>query len=68
VGKDGNQINHSGDSMLIDPIGTVLFTNQQEELIQSFELKKDALNDTRSQFPFWKDADQFNIIQDDPHA
>jgi predicted amidohydrolase len=68
VGKDGNQINHSGDSMLIDPIGSVLFTNQQEELIQSFELKKDALNDTRSQFPFWKDADQFKILQDDPHA
>jgi predicted amidohydrolase len=68
VGKDGNQINHSGDSMLIDPIGTVLFTNQQEELIQSFELKKDTLNDTRSQFPFWKDADQFKILQDDPHA
>jgi predicted amidohydrolase len=68
VGEDGNQINHSGDSMLIDPFGNILFTKQFEEVVQSFELTKDILNNTRNRFPFWKDADQFNILQDDPHA
>jgi predicted amidohydrolase len=68
VGKDGNQIHHSGDSMLIDPLGNILFTKSQEEIVHSFELLKDTLNETRNQFPFWKDADQFNILQDDPHA
>jgi omega-amidase len=68
VGEDGNQINHSGDSMLIDPLGNVLFTKQQEETVQSFELTKEMLNETRKKFPFWKDADQFHILQDDPHA
>jgi predicted amidohydrolase len=68
VGEDGNQINHSGDSMLIDPLGNILFTKQFEEVVQSFELTKDILNNTRNRFPFWKDADQFNILQDDPHA
>jgi len=68
VGEDGNQINHSGDSMLVDPLGNILFTKQFEEVVHSFELTKDTLNDTRIRFPFWKDADQFNILQDDPHA
>ena len=68
VGEDGNQISHSGDSMLIDPLGNILFTKHFEEVVHSFELTKDTLNNTRNSFPFWKDADQFNILQDDPHA
>jgi predicted amidohydrolase len=68
VGEDGNQINHCGDSMLIDPLGNVLFTKKQEEVIYSFELTKDPLNELRNKFPFWKDADQFQILQDDRHA
>ncbi|MEI7629421.1 MAG: amidohydrolase [Bacteroidota bacterium] len=68
VGEDGNQISHSGDSMLIDPLGNILFTQAHEEVVHSFELTKDTLNNTRNSFPFWKDADQFNILQDDPHA
>ena len=68
VGEDGNQINHSGDSMLIDPLGNILFSKQQEEVIHSFVLTKDSLNQTRNKFPFWKDADQFNILQDNPDA
>jgi predicted amidohydrolase len=68
VGEDGNQIKHSGDSMLIDPLGNILFTQEQEEVIHHFELHKDILNETRNKFPFWKDADQFHILQDDPNA
>ena len=67
VGEDGNQINHSGDSMLIDPLGTVLFSKAHEELIHHFELRKEALTEVRTKFPFWKDADDFHILQDEHH-
>jgi predicted amidohydrolase len=68
VGLDGNLINHSGDSMIIDPLGNILFTTQQNEVIHHMELHKDALNDIRNIFPFWKDSDEFQILQDHPHA
>jgi predicted amidohydrolase len=67
VGEDGNKINHSGDSMLIDPIGTILFSKEHEEVIYHFELKKDSLIEIRNKFPFWKDADDFHILQDELH-
>ena len=54
--------------MLIDPLGNILFSKQQEEVIHSFVLTKDSLNQTRNKFPFWNDADQFNILQDNPDA
>lgn len=61
VGKDGNGIEHSGDSMLVDPLGEVLFTQAGNEVISTHLLDKDNLTDARSRFPFWKDADRFNI-------
>ncbi len=67
VGEDGNQINYSGDSMLIDPLGTVLFSNAHEDLIHQVELKKDSITEVRGRFPFWKDADDFHILQDEHH-
>lgn len=65
VGEDGNQIAHSGDSMIIDPLGNILFSKEQEEVVHNFELNKVSLNETRSKFPFWKDADHFHILQDE---
>ena len=65
VGEDGNQIAHSGDSMIIDPLGTVLFSKEKEEVVHSIALTKESLNETRSKFPFWKDADLFHILQDE---
>ena len=65
VGEDGNQIAHSGDSMIIDPLGTVLFSKEKEEVVYSIALTKESLNETRSKFPFWKDADLFHILQDE---
>ncbi|MEI6264267.1 MAG: amidohydrolase [Sphingobacteriia bacterium] len=61
VGNDGNNIEHSGDSMLIDPLGEVLYTKANLENIFTQELSKEKLMDTRSRFPFWKDADHFTI-------
>ena len=61
VGKDGNDIEHSGDSMLVDPLGEVLFTESGREVISTHLLDKAKLTEVRSRFPFWKDADHFNI-------
>jgi omega-amidase len=64
VGNDGNNIYYSGDSMVINPVGEVLYQKAHEEEIFTIELKRDILNEIRMKFPFWKDADYFTIINE----
>ncbi len=64
VGIDGNGIEHSGDSMLVDPLGEVLYTCAHTEAIYTHLLDKAKLEEIRAKFPFWKDADHFTIDQD----
>jgi predicted amidohydrolase len=47
--------------MLIDPLGEVLYTKANLENIFTQELSKEKLTETRTRFPFWKDADHFSI-------
>ena len=61
VGEDGNHINHSGNSLVIDPLGEVLYHMADIEDIFTITLEKNILDDVRSKFPFLKDADVFNI-------
>ena len=61
VGLDGKNIMHSGDSMVIGPLGEVLYHCAYEEDVFHITLQKDDLTKTREQFPFWKNADFFNI-------
>jgi omega-amidase len=61
VGYDGNGIYHSGDTMVIDPLGELLYHGVDTEAIQRTVLQKSVLNDVREKFPFWKDGDQFTI-------
>jgi omega-amidase len=65
VGEDGNQINHNGESMVVDPLGEVLYQKAAEEAIFTITLEKEKLEEVRTKFPFWKDADQFKIIPHD---
>lgn len=62
VGLDGNNIMHSGDSMVVGPLGEILYHCAHEEDIFHITLQKEELIKTRAQFPFGKDADDFNII------
>lgn len=62
VGNDGNGIYHSGDSMVVDPMGAVEYTKAHEEDIFTVTLQKDKLEEVRTKLPFWKDGDNF-IIQ-----
>ena len=62
VGVDGKNIHYSGDSMVIDPTGEILYGKNNEEDIFTVTLERSHLEDIRERFPFWKDADQFRII------
>ena len=61
VGQDGNNIAYSGDSLIVGPLGEVLYHCAYKEDVCTITLQKDELKNTRDQFPFWKDADFFQI-------
>ena len=61
VGTDAKNILYSGNSLVIDPLGQVLYHMADEEDVNTITLQKEMLEDVRSKFPFWKDADSFNI-------
>ncbi len=62
TGNDGKGIHYTGESMVIDAMGKVLYHKKDEEDIFTVTLDKDHLNSVREKFPFWKDADKFQII------
>ncbi|HEX8461164.1 MAG TPA: amidohydrolase [Segetibacter sp.] len=64
VGNDGNGIYHSGDSMVVSPLGEVLYHKANDEDVFTITLKKEDLETIREKMPFWKDADPFVIMQD----
>ncbi len=61
VGTDGNNIYHSGNSLVIDPLGEVLYHMADDEDIFTITLQKERIEEVRTKFPFWKDADDFTI-------
>lgn len=61
VGADGNKINHSGNSLIIDPLGEVLYHKADEEDIFTITLERERLEEVRTKFPFWRDGDHFSI-------
>lgn len=65
TGDDGNGIYYSGESMIIDPLGEVLYTKRDAEDIFTITLQKEHLDSVREKFPFWKDADDFQILNDE---
>lgn len=61
TGEDGNKIHYTGESMVVDPMGEILYHKKDEEDIFTITLDKSVLEKTREKFPFWKDADTFFI-------
>ncbi len=61
VGKDGKDINYSGDSMFIDPLGEILYHKSDSEEIVTLTADKEYLNKVRLELPFLKDGDSFVI-------
>lgn len=65
VGNDGNNIYHSGDSMIIDPLGEIMYYKKDEEDVFTISLDKEHLKTIREKLPFLKDADHFMIHNDE---
>ena len=61
VGEDGEKIFYNGDSSIIDPLGEIIYQKSNDEDIFTYTLQKEKISETRSQFPFWCDADSFLI-------
>lgn len=62
VGTDGNDHYYSGDTMLVDPMGHVMYHKAHEEDIATITIQRQELDDVRTKFPFYKDADPFMIL------
>jgi omega-amidase len=61
VGDDGKNIHYSGNSLVIDPMGQVLYHMADEEDINTITITKEKLEEVRIKFPFLNDADEFII-------
>jgi omega-amidase len=62
IGADGNDIAHSGDSMVVNPRGEIIsHTKPNEESMETITLDKTYLEDFRKAFPVGLDADDFTL-------
>ena len=61
VGNDGNNIYHSGNSMIIDPLGEIIYHKEKDEDVFTYTLQKETLHEVRTKLPFLKDGDAFTI-------
>jgi predicted amidohydrolase len=62
VGNDGNNIYHSGDSSIIDPMGEIIYQKGHDEDIFTYTLERARLEEVRKNLPFLKDADRFQVL------
>ncbi len=62
VGHDGNQIYHSGHSMCIDALGNTVYYKPEDEDLYTFSINYTELEKARRQFPFLRDADNFQLL------
>ena len=62
VGKDGSEMDHTGDSMVVDPKGNILFqARESAEVIQWVILNAQELKLYRESFAFAMDWDKFTL-------
>jgi omega-amidase len=63
VGADGNNVKYSGDSMVADSLGKVLYEKENEEDVFTIALNKEHLKEVREKLPFWREADLFLLLK-----
>lgn len=61
TGEDGNKLQYTGDSLVVDPTGKILLDAGQSEGVVDVELDLDFLKAFRHKFPFLNDRDAFII-------
>jgi omega-amidase len=64
VGTDGNNIYYNGNSMIVGPLGEILYQKAEMEDVFTYTLEKKNLEEVRNRLPFWRDADAFQIINE----
>ncbi len=63
VGTDGNGVEYSGHSVLLNFKGkTLIDFPEYKAMFETREILRDELDDFREKYPFWKDADDFEIL------
>lgn len=62
VGDDGNNIYHSGDSAVVDPVGEPIWQKADEEAVFTYTFQPEKLHEVRNHFPFLNDADNFMLL------
>jgi omega-amidase len=61
IGRDGMELNYSGDSLCADPMGEVVADSASKEGVFEISLSASHLIKIREQLPFLRDADHFTI-------
>ncbi len=62
IGADGSIIMHSGDSMVINPLGEIISTTQaHQENVETVTLDAEFLQGLRKKFPVGLDTDPFEL-------
>ncbi|MFN9710578.1 MAG: amidohydrolase [Bacteroidota bacterium] len=64
TGTDGNDIQYSGNSMLIDPLGEIIFEQENHDCVKTLSVSKLELEACREKFAFLRDADTFQLFKD----
>lgn len=57
VGTDGNGVDYAGQSMVVDPVGNVIFDAAGNTGAFTVTLPSAVMDQWREQFPAWQDAD-----------
>ncbi|WP_321492187.1 amidohydrolase [uncultured Desulfobacter sp.] len=68
VGIDGNGLHYTGDSRIIDPLGTVVFQHSESPVTYTAELSIQELESYWASFPAWMDADSDQLNGASPIA
>ena len=55
IGKDANNLEYSGDSLLTNALGDVQNLTSNKEEVKTYNLSSNELIQTRKSFPFLKD-------------
>ncbi|MDR2213245.1 MAG: amidohydrolase [Pseudomonadales bacterium] len=62
VGRDGNDLDYAGQSVVHDPRGETLVHAGDRATLAHAELRRDSLTQWRERFPAWMDADHFQLL------
>ncbi|MEX0813299.1 MAG: amidohydrolase [Chitinophagales bacterium] len=61
IGEDKKGVYHSGNSIVLDPLGEILWEEADKQAVKTINLSKGKLIESRERFGFLRDRDEFEI-------